>query len=129
MIEFYYLVTPVFFALDYFWGANVRASAFTDPNTRYAYYAVLFGLGGLVHWKPKLAPIVGIAESSANVFLLVLAIMLPIWNATDAFIAGDPVGPVLSTNQLINVAIIGPMFIISFKQSEAALWKQLTKRR
>ena len=130
LLEAYYLLTPAFLAYDLMVGASIRVSAIPTPELRYAYYAGIFGLGFLVRKRPRTGPFVGIAESSLNLLLLILSVLLPIWGAADAAAAGTPLdGAVITREKLLNVLITGPVLVIAFKQNEAALWRQVTGRK
>lgn len=88
-MEAYYLATPLFFLADVVMGLSVRVSALGNPGLRYLYYAFALGCGILARTRPRMAPFVGIAESSLNVLLLVLSIMLPVFQLPEQFLAGE----------------------------------------
>ena len=76
----YYLATPAFWLLDLLVQAPIRAAALEQPGWRFTYYVFAFACGLLCRWRPRLAPVVGMAESSVNVLLLVLSVLLPIYS-------------------------------------------------
>jgi len=129
LLEAYYLVTPLFFLYDLLVGASIRIAAIPAPELRYAYYALVFALGFLVRKRPRTGPIVGIAESSVNLLLLVLSVMLPIWNAVDAAASGGALdGAIMTREKLLNFVVTGPVLVVAFKQNEAAFWRQTSRR-
>ncbi len=53
--------------------------------------------------------------------------MLPIWGAAEAA-ASSADAAIVTREKLLNVLISGPVLIVAFKQSEAALRRQVTRR-
>jgi hypothetical protein len=129
IIEAYYLATPLFFLADLIFDAPVRAAAFHAPAWRYAYYIVLVGLGLLCRFRPRLAPVVGMGESAANLLLLILSILLPIWGMADQVLAHEPVTGAPTGPQLVNFVLVGGMAIIAFKRNEGAFYRGIGRRR
>jgi hypothetical protein len=70
-----YLSTPLFVALDYLYGVNLRIP-FLDalPGAKALYYAAAFGCGILTLVRPRWIAVIGFAESVANISLLILAV-------------------------------------------------------
>jgi hypothetical protein len=120
-VEAYYLATPLFFLADVVMGLSIRVSALGDPGLRYLYYAFALGCGVVARTKPRAAPFVGIAESSLNVLLLVLSIMLPIFQLPDQFLAGEAVTAPISGLRLANFALSGTILVTSFHLHQAAI--------
>ncbi len=105
-LEGYYLVTPLFVAADWIFGANVRAAGLADwPLLRAAYYVACGGCFCLAHFRPGWALAVGIAESSFNLLLLVLAVFLPYYalieSVSQSGTGANPFTPAFVTNLLI----------------------------
>lgn len=120
-LTLYYLATPLFVAVDLALGAPIRVAGLGAPEWRYGYYAVIFGLGVLCHLRPRLAPLVGMAESSVNLLLLLLSVLLPIWDLPLQAAAGGSAELGFDAARVWNVAIVGAALVISFKRSERAL--------
>lgn len=116
----YYLATPVFAVVDMGLGLPVRVAPLVPEGGRLAWYAGAFALGLLARARPGAAPWVGMLESAANLTVLLLSILLPIWS----FPLADPaVGPVqvgLTPEGAANALISGTAMIASFRRSEAA---------
>ncbi len=76
-VRWYYLTTPLFFVADALWGWNVRV-AFLDefPVGRWAYYALCSGIGIIAYRRPALGARLGLVESSANLGLLMVGVLL-----------------------------------------------------
>ena len=68
-----YLSTPLFVALDYLFGVNLRIP-FLDalPGAKAVYYMAAFGCGILGIARPQWMAAIGFGESVTNVSLLIL---------------------------------------------------------
>ena len=121
LLRIYYLATPAFGVLDAVVGVNIRIAALPDPALRMAYYAFAFGCGLLCRWRPRLTPAVGVTESSLNVLLLVLSIMLPIWQLTETVFTDAPLVTPFSTVSIGNFILSGSVLVASFHLHQATL--------
>lgn len=121
ILTLYYLATPLFAAADIFLGEPVRVAALDAQGWRHAYYGVAFVLGLLCWARPRVAPLVGITESSVNLLLLLLSVLLPIWNLPAEVAAGGDAEFGFGAARVWNVAIVGAALILSFKRSEGEL--------
>ena len=121
LLRAYYLATPVFGVVDAVVGVNIRIAALPDPALRTAYYVFAFGCGLLCRWRPRLTPAVGMAESSLNVLLLVLSIMLPIWQLTETVFTDAPWVTPFSTVPIANFILSGSVLVASFHLHQATL--------
>lgn len=128
VITVYYLATPIFAVVDFAAHWPVRVAGLATPGWRWAYYAALMVLGLLCRAWPRWAPVVGMAESAANLLLLLLSILLPIWSLPDQVLAGGAVTGVAGGPQIANLALAGSMAIVSFKRNEAAFQERLGRR-
>jgi len=117
-IVWYYAATPVFVLLDALGGVSVRATALDHaPGVKYLYYAFCLACGVVTTRWPPLAPPVGIAESSVNILLLVLGIMLPYFDAIRAIGEGRPVTNPFTPSVLANFVLSGGVWIAAFYRS------------
>ena len=110
-LRVYYLSTPVFIILDIAGDLSVRASGLdTKPTLKYLYYAVCFALGLLCRRSGAMAPVFGLIESSINVLLLVLSVMLPIYETASRVAEGaamiQPFGPQFFANFAISAVVL-----------------------
>ncbi len=119
----YYLATPLFALLDWIFGWNVRAAGLAgEPAWKNVYYAICTGAGVLTALRPSLSRFVGLAESSINIFLLILGVLLPYWAAINQAAEGASVAGVPFTfTRLLNFMISGFMWIHVFHQSVDSL--------
>lgn len=79
----------MFWAADGILGWNVRAAALEGhPAWKALYYLFCLGCGGLLWFRPKLTRLVGIAESSTNIVLLVVGMMLPYFQLIERLSVG-----------------------------------------
>ena len=89
-IALYYWLTPVFWALDLFFGANLRVAAFEGhPAWKAFYYLFCLGCGVALRLRPSWTRIVGLTESSANILVLVLGFFVPYFRLIDRLAAGE----------------------------------------
>lgn len=90
IISAYYWLTPAFWAADALFGWNVRAAALEGhPGWKVLYYLFCLGCGGLLWARPALSRLVGIVESSTNISLLVLGMVLPYLQLIESIPNGD----------------------------------------
>jgi len=127
LLTAYYLATPVFVVLDVVAGAPIRISALHSPAHRFAYYGVVFLLGMLCRARPRLAPWVGMLESSSNLFLLLLGILLPIWSLPDAVAAGGSLQAGHDGTSAANALLVGAMLVLAFHRNRLAAAKALDR--
>ena len=121
VFELFYLATPAFAAMDLALGVPARAAGIPSAGWRLAYYAMLMGCWWVCRFWPRGAPVVGLCESSVNLLLLLLSILLPVWSVGDQFVATGSTELVFGVGVWWNVAISGPMLILSIKSNEKAL--------
>lgn len=116
----YYLATPAFAVADLGFGAPVRLAQVVPPGGRLAYYAAVFALGFLCVARPRSAPWIGMLESSTNLFILLLGILLPIWSLSDAVLSGVPLAAGLTPTGAVNALVSGGALTVSFRRHQAA---------
>ncbi len=120
LVTLYYLATPLFALLDLGFGVPVRVAGLHDPEHRAIYYALVI-VAGLACWvRPAASPWVGMLESVVNLFLLMLAVLLPIWSLPDALAAGGELPAPLTGLALGNVALSGTVLALSFQRYRRA---------
>ena len=127
LLTAYYLATPLFAVLDGVAGVPIRISALQLPAHRFAYYGVVFLLGMLCRARPRFAPWVGMLESSANLLLLLLGILLPIWSLPDAVAAGGSLQAGLDGMSAANALLVGGMLVLAFHRNRLAAAKALDR--
>jgi hypothetical protein len=115
----YYLATPAFAVADLYFGVPVRVAGVLPTGPRVAYYAVVFSLGLLCLRQPRATPWVGMLESSANLLVLLLSILLPIWALPDAVMSGGPITGGLTPAGAMNALLSGAALTLSFRRHEA----------
>jgi hypothetical protein len=89
-VAIYYWLTPAFWALDVFFGANLRTAALEgQPGWKAAYYLFCIGCGVALWLKPAWTSVVGFTESSVNVTVLILGFFVPYFQLIDRLAAGE----------------------------------------
>jgi len=110
----YYLATPVFALCDWIFHLNVRVAALDgQPALKNSYYAICTAAGALTYWKPSLSRVVGLAESSVNILLLVLGVMLPYYSLIGSF-NGEQAFMPFTPARVLNFLISGFMWVRVF---------------
>lgn len=126
-LVWYYLATPLFALLDLALGFPVRVAGLADPLHRGLYYVALVLLGLALRRRPALAPWAGMAESVVNLFLLLLAILLPVWSAPDRILAGGDPGAVLPPARILNALVSGAVLVLAFHRHQARAHRALRR--
>lgn len=116
----YYLATPLFALLDFAFGINVRA-AFLDgqPVIKLAWYALAFACALVVARWPGRAGLVGLAESGANIALLVIGTMSAYLGAVDSALSESAMEPPLSPADAVNLVVSSAALIVSYIAAQA----------
>ncbi len=129
IIAAYYWLTPVFWAADALFGWNVRAAALEGhPGWKAVYYLFCLGCGGLLWVRPELTRIVGIVESSFNILLLVLGMLLPYFWLIERIPAGDfPSADEFTIAKSLGFLIAGLIWWASFQLHTRRLSIGLTR--
>ena len=116
----YYLATPLFALLDFGFGINVRA-AFLDgqPLLKVAWYALALVCAlAMARW-PGRAGLVGLAESGANIALLVIGTMTAYLGAVDAALSDSVMEPPFSPADAVNLVVSSGALIVSYIAAQA----------
>jgi hypothetical protein len=121
LVQSWYLATPLFVALDLGFGLNVRVVFADQSALRFLWYALLAGCALVTLSRPGLTAAVGMVESGISVALLIIGIYLPVLGAAEALEAGTRISPILTPRGLVNAALSGGVFVVSFYGNQAAL--------
>jgi hypothetical protein len=115
----------LFFLLGLFWGYEIRTTFLADPAQRLAYYAFISGLGLLAFFWPKTGPFVALGESSLNLLLLCLGILVPIYGLADQALEGGALAlPYSAGEVLLNGLLSGTFFIVGFRRAQAEILRR-----
>ncbi|HSG08584.1 MAG TPA: hypothetical protein VLA36_09505 [Longimicrobiales bacterium] len=128
-VVLYYLATPLFGVADLVFHAPVRLSSVLPEDARLAYYAAVFFLGVICLLRSGATPWVGMLESSGNLLILLLAILLPIWNLPLILAEGGDAELGLTAWSLANALVCGTALTVSFHRHRADVAGALRGRR
>lgn len=109
----YYLLTPLFALLDAGFGFSFRVSGIMDPAHRYAWYGLCLICALGCYFRPRYAALIAMAESSGNLLILFLDILLPVFRLGDLE-AGTLTGVAANTQHMINFLLSGSILILVF---------------
>lgn len=117
LLRAYYLATPVFLLIDLLFHAPLRAAFLPEPGQRWAYYAFCLACGLAAHARPHWTRPIAFTESCVNLFLLALAILLPIWSLVDTIeTAAGP--PAFGAVRLVNVMLSASILLLAFYRNQ-----------
>jgi hypothetical protein len=119
-IVWFYLATPVFALIDWAGWGPLRAAGIEDGTLRTLYYGVLFLLGMWARARPAAAAPVAVVEGTANLTLLFLSVLGPIWGLLDAPGGADAVASALPA-RVVNLVLVGALVIVGIRRSLAGL--------
>jgi hypothetical protein len=121
-IRRYYLLTPVFITLDALFGLNFRISGLASPELRYLYYGICLLCALACYWQSRYSALIAMAESSVNLLILMVGIMIPIIRLGD--LAGDTAASAgISGDHLANFLLSGGILLAVFYSAQEELRK------
>lgn len=116
LLSLYYLATPVFAFCDVALGLSFRVS-FLDgyPLLKYGYYLACFTWGVLSLRRGQGSrALFGLLESSGNILLLVLSVIVPVFELPRRLMAGESVSNPFGPLFFINFVVAGCVFLYVF---------------
>jgi hypothetical protein len=121
-VAVYYWLTPAFWALDAFAGTNLRAAALEGhPGWKALYYLFCLGCGVALWLRPAWTRIVGLTESSVNILVLVLGMMVPYFQLIDRLAAREAVIDLspFGVEKAVSLVLSGAIWAIAFRKHAA----------
>ena len=125
LLRWYYITTPVMIVVELLWGLNFRVPFFLTGIIRYAYYCLCVGCGGACYFWPKMVPIVGLAESTVNVVILIAGYGAAVYCAMFSVLetGGGTVPEILTAKAVVSFAVPAYIWIMSFYH-----WRSVVER-
>jgi hypothetical protein len=120
LVRAYYLLTPLFLVLDTRYGISVRASGLTLPEYRYLYYGFCLLCAAGCYWRVSYTPLIAMAESSINLLILFLGVMLPIYSLVELPLDTEAVRS-FNGERLFNFLITGIVLVTVFQSAQREL--------
>ena len=124
LVAIYYWLTPAFWALDVFFGANLRTAAFEGHSGwKAAYYLFCLGCGVALWLRPAWTRLVGLTESSLNILVLILGVMVPYFQLIDRLAAREAVidASPFTIEKALSLLLSGAVCAIAFRMHSAGL--------
>ena len=131
-IAIYYWLTPAFWALDLFFGANIRAAGFEGhPAWKAVYYLFCLGCGAALWLKPSWTKLVGLTESSVNILALMLGFFVPYFQLIDQLAAGESAvdASPFTVEKSVSLLLSGVVCAIAFYWHAGAQPRASAKRK
>ncbi|MBL0351106.1 MAG: hypothetical protein IPP68_12175 [Elusimicrobia bacterium] len=121
----YYAATPLFGVADLLFHVPLRVGPFIGaPWARTLYYSLCTAAAVVMYRWPRSSAVIGMVESSANIFILVLGVMMPILSVSIEAI-GQGVGPSpLGLSALGNFMLSGTVSVASYHLNAHRLAEQ-----
>jgi len=115
-LALYSLATPFFVFCDVAWDWNFRVSFLAGyPLLKWGYYAVCLSFGLLsLRQDARFLPVMGLGESSVNILLLILSVMIPIFNLPAQVMSGEAISQPFGAMFFINFVISSVVFLYIF---------------
>jgi len=117
-LQVYYYCTPLFLLADSLLGLDFRVSGLHAPGYRLAYYGFCMLCAMLLWYRPRLSALVGMGESSVNLAILMVGVMLPIMRPD---LDGNGAYPVLQGMNLLNFILTGGVLLAAFYAAQRRL--------
>jgi len=117
-LQGYYYCTPLFVLADYLLGLDFRVSGLHAPAYRLGYYGFCVLCALLLWSRPRLSPLVGMGESSVNLAILMVSVMLPVLRP-DPEGSGPYIG--LQGANIINFILTGGVLLATFYSAQHRL--------
>ena len=106
----------MFAVLDFGFATPIRAVGIESPGLRLAYYGGTFLVGWVMAARPPLAPWLAMGESAANLTLLMVSVLVPMWSFPETFDAGAIAD---LPERVVNLAVSGSVLVFSFYRNQA----------
>ena len=122
LIKTYYLLTPLFFLLDWLFGWSLRLSTpWQGVGLDLLYYAVCVVAVCVLHRQAQALALFGVFECSFNLLLLMLSVFLPYVTMGQVLSDGQVVDFVFGWQQLLQFVLVGGVLILAFYRNTAIL--------
>jgi hypothetical protein len=113
LLMIYYLLTPLFAAMDYFAGFEFRAAGLDSAGQRAGYYVLCTTLGLTGYYLPWLRTPLALTESTLNIGILIIGTYLGFLQAQEAIMAGSA-AEIFSTQKLLTFLMSGGILLLGF---------------
>ncbi len=118
----YYIITPLFILLDYFWGINIRVAILdSEPLYKGLYYGFCVLCGVVVFVVPQCARVVTLFESSIIFVMTVIGLFIPYARAIsqmDDILNSDiSTACIVEPPHIVNLVLAGVVSLFTLKMN------------
>ncbi len=117
LFQFYYLLTPVFFLIEWKTDMDIRVSGILTESQTYLYFAFCCACAVICFAKPNWESFVAFFESVINITLLLASVFL-----TSITIAESTTPTTFGIPNLINFLIAGSILLAVFYSSQRRIF-------
>jgi len=121
VLVWYYLATPLFALIDFRGGMDLRAAFLHEyPALRLLFYAGLFALGLLASQRTRLAPVIALVESGANIGLLVISVFATYVNTVSGLAETGNLANPFTPATIANLCLSAFVLLLSYPVARGA---------
>ena len=121
LLVWYYLATPLFALLDFRGGVDLRAAFLHEyPAVRLVFYAGLFALGLLASQRTRLAPVIALIESGANIGMLVISVFAAYVNTVTGLAETGTLHNPFTPPAIANLCLSAAVLLLSYPTARGA---------
>ncbi len=115
ILKVYYLLTPVFLAIELLFDFNIRITIPGESAAfKYIYYAVCFLCAFFVFNNPLTASVFSLVESVFNLFLLILSVMYPVSHVAASVGNANMNNYQFALSDLFHFLLVGSILLYAF---------------
>ena len=120
--KLYYIITPLFILLDYFWGINIRVAILdSEPLYKGLYYGFCILCGVVIFVIPQSSRVVTLLESSIIFVMTVVGLFIPyarVISQMDDILNSDILtAGIIEPPHIVNLALAGAVSLFTLKMN------------
>lgn len=119
LLTFYYLASPLFLLGHGLFGWSIRVQFLEGGGWLWMYYGFCFAIGLAVRKWPRAGGLLGMLESSVNLLMLLLAVMVPVFRMGDAIENPDYTPPFSDPGAIPGFLVAGTALLVASGSTSA----------